>query len=205
MNRLPSRYRRWLLLLPVALVLVAVATASRLQLFWWPDELHDETTGRIGEPVVVRDHWLGPENEDRVRELELTVAGVEPATTVEGYSGDVRVRPAAGTQVWQVWLRVRADPEVPLGACSVSLLDDEGRESQAVGGNLPGDVMLPPTACTPSGAPGPFLDGTTMDGTEPRPASYQVRVYAVTADDFEPAAVRVWWEPPDYVEVDVTD
>ena len=43
---------RWWAVLPVAVVLVLVATASRLQIFWWPNELHDETAGRQGEPVA---------------------------------------------------------------------------------------------------------------------------------------------------------
>ncbi len=47
---------RWWAVLPLAVVLVLVASASRLQMFWWPNELHDETTGRQLEPVAVVAH-----------------------------------------------------------------------------------------------------------------------------------------------------
>ena len=34
--------------------------------------------------------------------------------------------------------------------------------------------------------------------------TYRVAVFAVTADDAVPDRVRLWWEPTDYVEIDVT-
>jgi hypothetical protein len=195
---------RWLALLPVAVVLVVVASASRLQLFWWPGELHEGTTGKLGEEVRVTDEWTDSEDRDQVRELDLIVAKVAPATTVEGFDGDERVRPAAGTAVWEIVLRFQVDPEIPLGGCYVSLLDSEDREAKAVGGSI-GDLILPATSCVPIGASGPMYDGTYLKDSEPRPANYQVEVYAVTAEDFEPERLRLWWEAPDYVEVDLTE
>lgn len=199
--------RRWLLVLPLAVVLALVATASRLQVFWWPDELHDGTTGRQGEPVEVRDRWEDEDGEERVRELEVTVLDVVPATTVESFDGPTEVVAPVGGAVWEVRLGFTLDPEVPLGGCQVSLLDDRGRESSASGGLLPGPdgpgstVSLPSTSCEPTDSAGPQYDGTRLEDVPARPPSYEVLVYAVTAADAVPARVRVWWEAPDYVEV----
>ena len=95
------------------------------------------------------------------------------------------------------------DPDVPLGGCEVSLLDAEGRESRAVGGSV-GEVLLPSTACEPENRRGPGYDGTRDEDYLPRLQTYRVAAFAVTADDVEPTTVRLWWEPTDYVAIDVT-
>lgn len=195
---------RWLLLLPLAVVLVLVATASRAYIFWWPDELHDETLGQRGEPVRVSDVWVDEDGAEQRRELTVTLAEVRPALTVETYSGTEVLHPPEGTAVWRIELDFEVDPEVPLGGCQVSLIDTEGREADAVGGSF-GDVSLPFTSCEPEGRPGPQYDGSRTEGSKPRPESYRVAVYAVTAASAEPDRVRVWWEAPDYVEISVTE
>ena len=194
---------RWFLLLPVAVVLVVVASASRLQIFWWPDQMHDETLGRQGEPVQVSDVWEDTDGEEQRRELTLTLTEVRPAPTVETYSGMEVLHPPEGTAVWRIGLQFELDPDIPLGGCQVSLFDTEGREADAVGGSF-GDVSLPYTSCEPAGRTGPLYDGSRIEGDKPRPATYEVTVYAVTAASAEPDRVRVWWEAPDYVEISVT-
>lgn len=191
---------RWFLLLPVAVVLVVVSSASRLQIFWWPYELREETVGRQGEPVEVVDDWIDDDGDHHDRELTVTLVDVVPATRVETYSGRAGVHPLPGTAVWEIVLEFHLDPDVPLGGCNVSLIDSRGRESFARGG-IVREVSLPLTSCAPAGKPGPSYDGSILDGTEPRPDRYQVSVYAITAEDVEPESVRVWWEPPDYTEL----
>ncbi|WP_205474567.1 hypothetical protein [Nocardioides sp. SYSU D00038] len=192
--------RRWLLVLPVALVLAGLTSASRLQMFWWPDELHDRTTGRQGEPVRLRDQWVDEAGDEHHRELTVTLVDVRPATTVEGFSGPERLDPPTGTAVWEVRLRLDVGEDVPLGGCHVSVLDDEGHEADAVGGSV-GGVQVPTTACEPEGRTGPGYDGSPPDGDAPRPASYEVSAYAVTAASMVPDRVRLWWEAPDVAEL----
>ena len=191
---------RWLLVLPVALALVLVASASRLQVFWWPEQLHDVTTGVRGEPVEVRDGYVDADGVDRVRELTLTLEDVAPATTFEGFSGREPIDRVTGSAVWEVRLAVEVDPGVPLGGCEVVLVDTEGRETEATSTVL-GDSSLPGPACEPEERPGPGYDGSVPEDSPPRPASYDVVVLVVTAADVEPAAVRVWWEAPDVTEI----
>ena len=195
--------RRWLVLLPVSVVLVLVATASRLQLFWWPNELHDETAGRMGVPVEVVDRWTDEDDHEQERAFTVTLVDVRPATTVEGFDGPEPLDPPAGVAVWQIVLAFEVDPDVPMRFCRVSLFDEDGRESEADGGSV-GDTFLPITACEPEDRQGPDYDGSRDEEMRPRVPTYQVSVYAVTADDVVPASVRLAWEPPDYVQLEVT-
>ncbi|GAB3247036.1 hypothetical protein [Nocardioides dilutus] len=193
---------RWLVLLPVAVLLVLATSASRLQLYWWPGELRAETSGRQGEPVDMVDRWVDEKGSEHERRFAVTLVDVRPATWVEGYSGPEPVEPPAGVAVWRISLEFEVDPEVPLGGCKVSLVDTDGREAVAVGGDV-GDVLLPSTSCEPGNRKGPDYDGARDEEVLPRLPTYRVAVFAVAAADAVPAAVRLWWEPTDYVEIDV--
>ncbi len=194
---------RWWAVLPLAVVLVLVASASRLQMFWWPNELHDETSGRQLEPVAVVDRWTDEDDEEHERRFTVELVAVRPATSVEGFSGPEALEPPDGVAVWRIVLRFDVDPDVPMGLCEVSLIDEDGRESDASGGSV-GDVFLPTPACEPEDRQGPGYDGSVDPEMRPRVRTYQVSVYAITDDDAVPAAVRLSWEPPDYVQLAVT-
>jgi hypothetical protein len=195
---------RWWTALPVAVVLVLVASASRLHLFWWPHELHEETSGRQLQPVTVVDRWTDADDREHERRFTVTLVDVRPATSVEGFSGREPVEPPPGVAVWQVVLEFEVDPDVPMGLCRVSLIDNQGRESDADGGTV-GDAFLPATACEPENRKGPDYAGDRDPDALPRLPTYRVGVYAVTADDVVPASVRLSWEPPDYVEIEVSE
>lgn len=191
---------RWLLVLPVALALVTVATASRLQIFWWPEQLHDVTAGTQGEPLAITDEWEDEEGGTQRRELTVTLVEVLPATQVEGF-GDPEplVRPA-GSNVWQVKLHFEVDPDVPLGGCQVSIIDTGGREAKASYTSL-GEATIPDADCAPEDRSGPQYDGSTLEGELPRPSAYDVSVLVVTDDEAVPELVRLWWEAPDVAEL----
>jgi len=193
-----------LLVLPVALALVLVATASRLQVFWWPEQLHDVTTGSQGAPLEVSDAWEDAEGHEQRRDLTVTLLEVVPATQVEGFSGPEPLVPVAGSAVWEVRLRLEVDPEVPLGGCEVSLVDTRGREAAAAGMML-GESSVPGPTCEPEGRTGPQYDGSRLEGDRPRPPTYAVSVLVVTDDDAVPDRVRLWWEAPDVAEISVRD
>jgi hypothetical protein len=191
---------RWLLVLPVALAAMLVASANRLQTMWWPAQLHEKTTGREDTSVRVSDEWIDEDGAERHRELSVTLLKVKPAAEVETYSGVEELHPADDTAVWEITLRFYVDPEVPLGGCRVAVVDTRDRVSEAVGGTV-GGIDLPRTSCEPEGHSGPFYDGTVSEGALPRPPSYEVTVYAVTSTTVEPERVRLWWEAPDLVEI----
>ncbi|WP_134738383.1 hypothetical protein [Nocardioides sp. 503] len=195
--------RRWLLVLPVALVLVVLATASRLQVFWWPEQLHDVTTGRQGEALELSDRWEDADGDERRRDLTVTLLDVVPATQVEGFSGPEPLEPVAGTAVWEVRLRFEVDPDVPLSGCLVSIVDTDEREATAVSTRL-GEASLPQPACEPAGRAGPRYDGSAVEGDLPRPPTYDVAVLVVTDEDAVPDRVRLWWEAPDVAELSLT-
>lgn len=194
---------RWLVLLPLAVLLVLVATASRLQLFWWPNQLHVETAGRQGEPVSVVDHWIDEDGDDQERRFSVTLVDVRPATTYEGFDGPEPIDPPSGVAVWRIVLDFDVDPDVPMGLCTVSLFDQEGREADASGGSV-GEAYLPISSCEPGDRQGPGYDGSRDEEMRPRVQTYQVSLYAITADDVVPKSVRLSWEPPDYVQLEVT-
>jgi hypothetical protein len=127
---------------------------------------------------------------------------VRPARWVQGYSGPEKVDPPDGVAVWQIALDFEVDPDVPLGGCLVSIIDRDGREAKALGG-LVGDAFLPSTMCEPENRRGPGYDGSRDEDYLPRLPNYRIAVYAVTAADAAPDRVRLWWEPTDYVEIDV--
>lgn len=195
---------RWLGLLPVATLLVVVASASRLQIYWWPDELRDETLGRQGEAVEVVDRWTDGDDEEHERRLEVTLVDVRPATSVDGFSGPETVEPPAGVAVWEISLEFHVDPDVPLLGCQISLFDEKGREALAQGGNV-GEVTLPFTSCEPENRRGPGYDGARDEDYLPRLPTYRVAVFALTEAGIEPSRVRLWWEAPDYVDLEVTE
>lgn len=195
--------RRWWMLLPVAVVLVLAASAGRAQMFWWPEELHDETVGRQLEPVSVSDRWTDEDGDERERRFEVTLVDVRPATVVDGFSGPEPIEAPSGVAVWEVVLEFEVDPDVPMQGCEVSLFDDQGRESDADGGSV-GDTYLPFPACEPENRRGPGYDGTRDEDVLPRLPNYRVAVFALTADDAEPRSVRLWWEAPDYVQLEIT-
>ncbi|WP_182525160.1 hypothetical protein [Nocardioides dongkuii] len=195
---------RWLLVLPVALALVLVASASRLQVFWWPEQVHDVTTGTLGEPLELTDEWEDGDGGTHRRDLTVTLLEVVPATEVQGFAGPEPVDPVPGSAVWEVRLRFDVDPDVPLGGCQVALIDTRDRESKAVGTTL-GATSVPAPDCEPEGRRGPDYDGGRAEGEEPRPPTYEVSVPVVTDDDAEPETVRLWWEAPDAVELSLRD
>lgn len=194
---------RWLLVLPVALALVLLATASRLQIFWWPEQLHDVTAGSQGEPLEIIDEWEDEEGDLQRRDLTVTLLEVRPATQVVGYSGPEPLVRVSGSDVWEVRLRFDVDPDVPLSGCQVSIIDTREREATAAGMTL-GETSIPGPACTPEGRSGPQYDGSTLDGDLPRPPSYEVSVFVVTDDEAVPDRVRLWWEAPEVAELSLS-
>ena len=200
------RRNRWgLLLLLPALALALLGNSSRLQLFWWDYKPHEPTRTTIGAPVAFAEEFDDFDGRWR-RSLEVSVVSVLTGTVALDEEG-VRIEDPTppGAQWVAVRLHVETDPGTVLFACRLSILDDRGREA-TYGATSVGRYDLPTSPCTPADRPGPQSGGQEAQqaaAQNPRPASYDVTAYVLTAEDFTPAEVRLWWQPPRYVAVDV--
>src|SRR5690606_13533967 len=101
-----------------------------------------------------------------------------------------------------------ADPDVALSGCTVALVDTAGNRHGATDSGL--DVDAPRLAsCVPESTPGPRATyGSTAppvvpDGEDPRPSRYRTDTVFVLPDEAVPAAVRLWYALPSYVELPV--
>lgn len=221
------RNRRAVLALPVAVALAVAASSSRVVLFWWPYGPHDVTRADAGELVAFSDDWQDRAGE-HTRRWRVSVDAVDtpPTRTVPdedggevlatvartedtGYSedGEVHLVSPPGTRVWRVVLTVEADPDEVLRTCRLAVVDTRGRSFEYASRVAdPVRWTLKTAPCVPADAPGPsarILDGQGPDPAEEldRPARYTTEAYVSTAADAVPAAVRVWFDHPETLEV----
>ncbi|MFV0462847.1 MAG: hypothetical protein ACK5MP_06605 [Nostocoides sp.] len=200
------RRNRWgvILVLP-ALALAVIASAYRLQLFWWDYAPHQATPGLLGQPVTFREH----EDSDRYPyDLDLTMT-VTQVARVERPEGTIRPwtwPTPSGAGWWRVDLHMVVDPTTPLAGCQLRLVDAGGAWT-SYENTFPGaQNTLPSLPCAPQGTPGPW-SASPADlaeaAKEPRPASYDVPVYFLTAADFQPREVWLWFSTPRYIAVSI--
>lgn len=200
------RRNTWALLaLPVVLAIVVVSGLGRVLLFWLPHEFTDRVETTIGRAVTFTDDYTDV-NGTHERTVELSVLRVTPGAEPTTSAGETAVGEGLlpdGTQVWEVELAVRADPETVLTGCVVALVDAEGRIAQRDTSLMTWDTAM--SACEPADTTNPsaiLYDGFRSDPST-RPPTYTQSVQLLTADDFEPVEIRVWWEPPTYLAVPV--
>lgn len=197
------RNRRALLALPVVLALVAVSGLGRVLMFWLPHELTDRVETDAGSPVTFTDTYQDV-NGTHERTVDLAVvrvtADAEPTTTTgDPALGEDLLPP--GTRLWEVELVVDADPDTVLTGCVIQLVDETGRVTQRESNLLPWDA--PFGGCEPTDTINPSAVLYEGFETEPstRPPHYTHVAQLLTAEDFVPVEVRVWWEPPSYLAV----
>lgn len=194
------RNRRWLLALPLALVVAVGSSAQWVQTLWYEDGLHHRiATSEPGEYVGVTDDYedaLG--RTSRSLEVRWSDSGTWP---VFSESGELRAAPP-GLEVRYVQLDLKADPEVALSSCQVLVEDTDGRRYG------PPDVGSQYGGCVPAETPGPSMPITTdqergvlSEGEEPRPAEWTVRPRFLLPEGAEIRRVLIWWEQPEYVEL----
>ena len=202
------RRNRWgLLLLLPAFALALLGSSSRLQLFWWDYKPHEPTRTTLGEPASFAEDFHDFDGEWR-RELSVSVLSVLPHTVALDEEGTVVEDPTPpGAQWVVVRMHVEADPRTVLFGCQLSIVDAEGREAQ-YGRTGVARFDLPTSPCIPADRQGPQSGGPAAQqaaAAAPRPRAYDVTAYVLAAEDFVPAEVRLWWQPPAYVSVDVGD
>lgn len=200
------RRNRWALLaLPLVLALVLVSGAGRILMFWLPHELTDRVEAEQGAFTRFADTYRDYEGEHE-RVADVAILGVRPDPVPIDWQGEeVAAEVPPGTRLWEVELGVEADPDTVLTGCVIALVDARGRVA-------PRDTtMLSWSAgfdgCQPLDSVNPSMvlyeDMTTDAST--RPPAYTRSAQLLTAADFEPVEVRVWWEPPTYLAVPLPD
>lgn len=107
----------------------------------------------------------------------------------------------ADTTLLQLDVGFAAPPDSPLSACTVTLVDGQGRSFTPIGGMDDGDVTTQ-AGCVPVAAPGPIATGLDLpDSGEQRPASWERGMIFLLPTDARPVALRLGWTPPDVVVI----
>ena len=193
------RNRWWLVALPLAVALAAVASAYQVKLFWYDADLrHAMATAEPGEFVTVTDDYSDPFGETS-RTLRVRLTGVDTTPTWPTLDGEALT--PAGTQAVVVRLEFEADPGETLNYCNVTVEDTEGRRYE-----IP-ELAAQSTPCLPDGRTGPVLPATrdTRRGYvvpgEERPPTWQAGPVFLVPEGATVGRVLVWWDEPDYVEL----
>ena len=200
------RRNRWgLALLPVAVLLAVVASSSRVVHFWYPYGPHDVQSGSVGEQVHLRQDW-----QDRsgtyVREDDVTVTSVEPTEVIRDWDGeDVPGKGPEGTRLWRVALDMKAPTDAVIFGCQLEIVDTEGREfPYSTSWIEPGSRKVSPCLNPDEIGPQPALvDGEAHETETERPASWSTVADVLLAEDTVPQTVRIWWEHPTVIEVEL--
>jgi hypothetical protein len=197
--------RWWLLVLPVAVVVMLGASAYRVQTFWWESGLHRAAaTAESGRFVHVKDDFedsLGPTR----RSYDVRLDAVTEIDTLPQRSRSDPTSVPDGVTAWRVDLTWRARPDQDLNACRVLLVDASGAR---YGGDLT-DPLRQIHLCVPEDTPGPRSPlskgdrrGQAAPGTE-RPEEWRTHPIVLVREGARPRAAWVTFFPPDYVVLPV--
>lgn len=197
------RRNRWALAaLPVALVLTVVASGDRVRTLWWEQDLRRPVTAQPGETAELRQQVRDGLGGTLPVDVQIRLDGVDtPATLPE----DLTL--PAGTRAVQVDLTLSADPDVVLTGCSLAVRDATGTRYAYVASGW--GALQPTVPCVPEGTPGPWpslgdLDEQLADAdAPPRPGTWSVSPVVVVPEGVEVADVVLWWQMPQYVELEV--
>jgi hypothetical protein len=199
------RERRALLLLPVALIAIAVGAGSRVDEYWWARGFHEEASVDGGWAQVVDEY-----DDSHLRypiRAEFKVDSIRPIEVVPGAIDNPVV--ATGGQLWEVTLKWKADPDVALVGCNIALFDRDGVQYNADGDGWDSENYAFSDKCLPDATVGPRPDlGSTAkpkvaEGDDPRPRSWEETVLVVMRSGAVPTSVRVWYFLPRYAELPV--
>lgn len=198
-----ARNRAWVALL-LPLVLLAVAASSfRLTRIWLPWNFTRPVVAS-GTSMTFHEDFVVDVNKTLSRTVDISVLAVEPVPSLDGRL------PAPGATLHRVDLRFAADPDVILRGCTIELVGPDGTEYNATSGQVdaPGTTQFsnPDTDCVPFETPGPTWDGfsNTIEPAEvERPRNWTRSVAVAIPSTVEPAQVRIQWQAPNYVLLEI--
>jgi hypothetical protein len=194
---------RWALVaLPVALALTLVASGDRVRTLWWQEDLHSPTTVAAGGTAHFHQRVYDGLGGTMPIDVSVQLDGVGDATTLPR---DMEL--PDDTRAVQVDLTLSADPDQVLSACQLAVRDAAGTRYEYVSNAWGAFQAVVP--CVPEDSPGPEpslgnLDDTLSDPEhDPRPATWSVSRVVVVPAGTEVTDVVLWWQKPQYLQLDV--
>lgn len=188
--------RWWLLVLPLVTVLMVGASSYRIEEFWWQRGQHHEV-------ATVAPGEFGSVNFDsslsgHTRTFKVRLAGelTRSEELPDLYAIDNDALPE-GMVVGEVSLDFEADPDQSLRGCEVSFVGSDGVVYGAAS-----DPLSQGFLCVPEDTPGPYTDDTPTDTPE-RPTTWSTTAQGLIPADAEITEIRVWWNYPEYVTLQV--
>lgn len=206
----------WAATLPALAVMLA-ASSSVIVHGYRPLSVHNVVASGFNEPASFNFEY-------RVDEEKVKHAATVQLTQLDaGYREEFNAAYAAKnlmdpptlageTEVVKATVAWQADPETPLGSCTVALRDTSRLEHPArlavspqdVPGELPAAV---PSLCEPEGATGPGgvdlleLDANILPEPSTRPGNWEMSYYFVVNSGFEPEDLVISWGAPHEVRL----
>lgn len=201
MSNRPSRL--WIAAVPVAVGLMFGSASYRVQDFWYLSGEHRETVAAAPGKWAAATWEYEDAHGETTRTFSVRFAGF--GDTSQDYTtnlGDDLTLPE-GLVAHQVKLDFKADPSQALRYCSLTLIDDRGRE-YSIGLNK--TTISEPDPCVPLDWPGPSVPifkterrGVVPFDGEPRPETWTVTPSFAAPKDAKFVELRVSYEAPDYV------
>jgi hypothetical protein len=192
--------RWWLVVLPLALAAVAAASSYNVKQFWYDNGLRREIAsapqGDVARATSSYDDALGATS----RTFEVKLVALR-TTSLYTFRFEEPAPPPDGVDAVAVQLEWKAAPDQVLRACTVSLVDDQGRRYDA--------DTLATVGCVPEDRGGPEypqedgVRGVVPDG-EDRPTTWTTAPVVLVPEGRRITQVWVWWDRPDYVRLSVS-
>lgn len=206
----------WAAALPALAVMIA-ASSSVMVHGYRPLSVHDVVAAGFNEPTSFHfDYHVDEETVEHAATVQLTQLDAghrEEFNAAYSAKNLMDPPPLAGeTEVFKATVAWQADPETPLGSCTVTLRDASRLEHPARLAVSPQDmpVDMPaavPSLCEPEGATGPGgadlleLDANILPEPSTRPAEWEMTYYFVVNADFQPEDLVISWGVPHEVRL----
>ncbi len=197
------RNRLWVTLLLPMLALALAASMFRMTTLYLPWQWSQGIDARSATGTL-RQEFLGTDDVRYSREVTVTMDTVRRTTR----HGDDAAGP--GAQLWVADLTLEAAPDQILDLCFVELVDAAGTRYTTTGAGKvaadPGGYWMPPLvqSCVPPDTPGPTLGfDDYIPATVERPRTWTISVSAALPDGVEPTALRIMWNQPTFLLLQV--
>ena len=201
-----KRNRIWLALLIPILALALAASSFRLVSLYLPWQwsrpiVANDTSG------VLRQNYLELDGVRRDREVRVSVLSLDAHESW----GDAKA--IDGGRLWRVELQLEAEPDQFLYGCEVELTDADGNRYDFRGGLEPVDAkhyFVAPViiACAPQHALGPTVSPFTDEVVESeleRPRIWEQEVLIAMPEGVSPSGLRIGWNRPVYLELELPE
>ena len=196
------RNRLWLTLLLPMLALALAASMFRMTTLYLPWQWSQGIDAR-STTGTLRQQFTGTDDVRYSRDVTVSVDAVRQTTQ----HGEDAAGP--GAQLWLVDLTLTAAPDQILDLCFVELVDASGVRYTTAGA---GKVAADPTdtfwrapaivSCVPADTPGPTLGfNDFIPATAERPATWTIGVSAALPSGVEPTALRIMWNHPTFLQL----